>query len=194
MWSLLCLRAAERLSRTGQLGRAIRPKVAALIPETPGSALVFVNLHPTDLDDPELLSWTGSLAPFASRVVLEITERTALDHVAGFRERVATLHELGFRIAIDDLGAGYAGLSSFASIEPDVVKADMSLVRGIETSEIKKKLVGTIASLCLDLHIQLVVEGVETPSERDQIQLLRGDALQGYLFARPERGFPAPHY
>lgn len=186
--------AAERLSRTGQLGRAIRAKVAALIPETPSPALVFVNLHPTDLEDPELLSSEGSLAPFASRVVLEITERTALDQVAGFRERVATLRALGFRIAIDDLGAGYAGLSSFASIEPDVVKADMSLVRGIETSAIKKKLVGAIASLCRDLHIQLVVEGVETASERDQIELLGGDALQGYLFARPERGFPMPHY
>jgi EAL domain-containing protein (putative c-di-GMP-specific phosphodiesterase class I)/CheY-like chemotaxis protein len=186
--------AAERLNRTGQLGRAIRAKVAAMIPETPGPALIFVNLHPLDLEDPELLSRNGSLVPFASRVVLEITERAALDQVAGFRERVATLRGLGFRIAIDDLGAGYAGLSSFASIEPDVVKADMSLVRGIETSAIKRKLVGTIASLCQDLHIQLVVEGIETASERDQIQLLGGDALQGYLFARPERGFPAPHY
>ena len=186
--------AAERLNRTGQLGRAIRAKVAAMIPDTPGPALIFVNLHPKDLEDPELLSSKGSLAPFASRVVLEITERAALDQVAGLRENVATLRALGFRIAIDDLGAGYAGLSSFASIEPDVVKADMSLVRGIETSAIKRKLVGTIASLCQDLHIQLVVEGIETASERDQIQLLGGDALQGYLFARPERGFPLPHY
>jgi len=186
--------AAERLNRTRQLGRAIRSQVDALIPDTPGPALVFVNLHPTDLSDPELLSRDGALAPFASRVVLEITESTALDQVEGFRERLATLRRLGFRIAIDDLGAGYAGLSSFASIEPDVVKADMSLVRGIETSEIKRKLVGTIASLCRDLHIQLVVEGIETASERDHVQLLGGDAFQGFLFARPQRGFPSPQY
>jgi EAL domain-containing protein (putative c-di-GMP-specific phosphodiesterase class I)/CheY-like chemotaxis protein len=185
---------AEQLGRTGQIGRAIRGKIASLIPQAPEPALVFVNLHPADLEDPELLSDEGALAPFAHRVVLEITERAALDQISGLRERVAALRGLGYRIAVDDLGAGYAGLSSFAAIEPDIVKADMSLVRGIERSAVKQKLVGAIAALCNDLGIQLVTEGIETIAERDCVCSLGGDVLQGYLFARPDRGFPPPRY
>jgi EAL domain-containing protein (putative c-di-GMP-specific phosphodiesterase class I)/CheY-like chemotaxis protein len=186
--------AAERLGRTRQIGRAIRSKVATLIPQAPEAALLFVNLHPTDLEDAELLSDEGALAPFARRIVLEITERAALDHISGLRDRVMALRALGYRIAVDDLGAGYAGLSSFAAIEPDVVKADMSLVRGIEQSAVKQKLVAAIATLCHDLGIQLVAEGIETPAERECVCSLGGDALQGYLFARPARGFPVPRY
>jgi EAL domain-containing protein (putative c-di-GMP-specific phosphodiesterase class I)/CheY-like chemotaxis protein len=113
---------AEQLGRTGHIGRAIRGKIASLIPQAPEPALIFVNLHPKDLEDPELLSERGALAPFARRVVLEITERAALDKISGLHERVAALRGLGYRIAVDDLGAGYAGLSIFAAIEPDVVK------------------------------------------------------------------------
>jgi EAL domain-containing protein (putative c-di-GMP-specific phosphodiesterase class I) len=185
---------AERLRRTGPIGRAIRRQIANLIPQAPEPALVFVNLHPTDLEDPELLSERGALSPFARRVVLEITERAALEQISGLHERVTALRQLGYRIAIDDLGAGYAGLSSFAAIEPDVVKADMSLVRGIERSAVKQKLVAAIATLCTDLGIQLVAEGIETIAERDCVCSLGGDALQGYLFARPDRGFPSPRY
>ena len=186
--------AAERLGQTRDLGRAIRASVAALIPEAPEASPVFVNLHPTDLEDPELLSKDSPLARFAPRVVLEITERAALEQVNGLRERVSALRQLGYQIAIDDLGAGYAGLSSLAAIEPDVVKADMSLVRGIEESAVKKKLLGAIVTLCGDLRIQLVVEGIETATERDHVNHLGADAMQGYLFARPERGFPSPRY
>jgi EAL domain-containing protein (putative c-di-GMP-specific phosphodiesterase class I)/CheY-like chemotaxis protein len=185
---------AERLGRTDDIGRAIRAKIASLIPQAPDGALVFVNLHPTDLEDADLLSDEGALAPFAHRIVLEITERAALDQISGLREHVTALRDLGYRIAIDDLGAGYAGLSSLAAIEPDVVKADMSLVRGIEHSPVKQKLVGAIVSLCNDLGIQLVAEGIETPAERDCVCSLGGDALQGYLFARPAKGFPPPRY
>jgi EAL domain-containing protein (putative c-di-GMP-specific phosphodiesterase class I) len=186
--------AAERLGRTAEIGRSIRRKVADLLREASGSHVTFVNLHPNDLEDPELLSDTGPLVPFAERVVLEITERAALERVGRLQERVATLRQLGFRVAIDDLGAGYAGLSSLAAIEPDVVKADISLVRGIEDSPIKQKLLRAITQLCEDLGIQLVVEGIETPGERDCVCGLGADVLQGYLFARPGRGFPVPQY
>jgi len=181
---------AERLGRTSELGRAIRRLVAALLPRAPESVQVFVNLHPSDLGDEELFAKDGFLTPFAHRVVLEITERAALDEIRGLPTRIARLRELGFRIAVDDLGAGYAGLSSFAALEPDVVKADMSLVRGIDSSPIKQKLLGAIASLANDLHINLVAEGIETEAERDCVVSLGAHALQGYLFARPARGFP----
>jgi len=188
------LDAAEKLDVTRELGRTIRRHIADLIPSAPASALAFVNLHPSDLDDPELIDPAGPLTPFAERIVLEVTERAALDEIPGLAARIARLRDLGFRIAVDDLGAGYAGLSTFASLEPDVVKADMSLIRDIHTSPVKQKVVGSIVALCRDLQIQFVAEGIETAAERDCVATLGGDNLQGYLFARPHRGFPAPAY
>ena len=89
------------------------------------------------IDDHELFSPAAPLSRIASRVVLEITERASLDELGDVAPRLAQLRGLGFRIAIDDLGAGYAGLTSFAQLEPEVVKVDMSLVRGIDSSDRK---------------------------------------------------------
>jgi EAL domain-containing protein (putative c-di-GMP-specific phosphodiesterase class I)/ActR/RegA family two-component response regulator len=186
--------AAERLDRTAELGRAIRAKIATLVPSAPEGATLFVNLHPSDLEDVELIGGRDPLTAHAGRIVLEVTERAALDGVKGLTSSVGRLRALGFRIAIDDLGSGYAGLSSVAILEPEVVKADMSLVRGIETSPVKQKLFASMAVLCDELGIQLIAEGIETPVERDRVVSLGGEALQGYLFARPDRGFPAPRF
>jgi EAL domain-containing protein (putative c-di-GMP-specific phosphodiesterase class I)/CheY-like chemotaxis protein len=182
--------AAERLGRTSDLGRRIRCLAAELIPQAPESALIFVNLHPLDLGDDELYSKDSFLAKYAKRIVLEITERATLDGIRGLRERVELLRQLGYRIAIDDLGAGYAGLSSFAALEPEVVKADMSLVRGIEKSVTKQKVMSSMVSLANELKVQLVAEGVETAAEFDCVAFLGAHAAQGYFFARPARGFP----
>lgn len=186
--------AAERLNRTHELGRRIRRQIADQLSQLPSSVNVFVNLHPADLLDEELSSPQGALAPHAHRIVLEVTERAALEQFRGIVPAILRLRELDYRIAIDDLGAGYAGLSSFALLEPEVVKVDMSLVRDIHRSETKQKLFRSVASLCKDLDTQLVAEGVEVPAERDCLDELGADFLQGYLFARPNRGFPAPVY
>src|SRR4051812_36394798 len=184
--------AAERLGKAAELGRIIRRHVATLLAGARPPGHIFVNLHPADLEDPELYAEDGALTPFASQVVLEITERAALDRIHELSNRVTRLRKFGYRIAIDDLGAGYAGLTSFAQLEPEVVKVDMSLVRGIDSSPVKQKLVRSIISLCTELGIQLVAEGIETPAERDTLIGLGGDLCQGYLFAKPGRGFPTP--
>jgi EAL domain-containing protein (putative c-di-GMP-specific phosphodiesterase class I) len=184
--------AAERLGRAAELGRIIRQHVARQLETLPAGAHLFVNLHPADLEDDELYSEEGALTPFARQVVLEITERAALDQIHELQARVMRLRALGYRIAIDDLGAGYAGLTSFAQLEPEVVKVDMSLVRGIDSSAVKQKLVRSIIALCTELGIQLVAEGIETVAERDMLITLGGDLCQGYLFARPGRGYPQP--
>jgi len=114
--------------------------------------------------------------------------------IHGLPAKIRQLRDLGFRIALDDLGAGYAGLSSFAMLEPEVVKVDMSLVRGIHQSPTKQKLFRSFASLCQELNTELIAEGVESAEERDCLNALGGDLYQGYLFARPGRGFPSPRY
>jgi EAL domain-containing protein (putative c-di-GMP-specific phosphodiesterase class I) len=184
--------AAQRLGRTHELGRSVRRCIADRLVELPPSVAVFVNLHPSDLIDDELCSPDGALTPFAHDVVLEVTERAALEQLPGLSAAVVRLRALGFRIALDDLGAGYAGLSSFALLEPEIVKVDMSLVRGIHQSPTKQKLFRSFAGLCKELRTDIIAEGVEVVEERECLNELGGDLYQGYLFARPGRGFPLP--
>lgn len=187
--------AAERLGRLQDLGRSVRNAAGLAFAEAgPADTLLFVNLHTRDLEDEELYDPGSALARIAPRVVLEITERASLDEVRSARACVARLRALGFRIAIDDLGAGYAGLTSFAVLEPEVVKIDMSLVRDVDTSPMKRKIVRSMVSLCEELKILVVAEGVETPAERDTLVELGCDLFQGYLFARPAPPFVAATY
>jgi EAL domain-containing protein (putative c-di-GMP-specific phosphodiesterase class I) len=186
------LAAADRLGRLTELGRTIRARTAAMLGEGRAEGLSFVNLHPLDLEDDELYSADAPLSAFASRVVLEITERAALDRISDPMARMTRLRSLGFRIAVDDLGAGYAGLNSFAQLEPEVVKVDMSLVRGIDRSVTKQRLLRSIVDLCRDLGIDMVAEGIETVEERDMVVHLGTDLCQGYLFARPAFPHPVP--
>lgn len=178
--------AAERLGRLQELGRTIRDRVALTADELPTGSLLFVNVHALELDDETLFSALAPLSRHAKSVVLEITERAPIEKIRDVGSRVAQLRALGYRIAVDDLGAGYAGLASFAHLEPEVVKVDMSLIRGVDRSPMKQKLLGSIVSLCHELGIQMIAEGIETEAERETLIRLGGDLCQGYLFARPQ--------
>ena len=185
------LSAAERLDRLPDLGRTIRERAAAAVAAMPGDdAVLFINLHPADFQDPTLYSEAAPLARHARRVVLEITERAALDDISNLRDKVSRLRALGYRIAVDDLGAGYAGLTTFANLEPEVVKIDMGLVRDVETTRTKRTLIAKLTDACRDLGMKVVAEGVETAGERDALIELGCDLLQGYFFARPAADFP----
>jgi len=184
--------AAERLRKLPELGRRIRDAVAAQIANAPGE--IFVNVHATDLMDDHLYDPAAALSQHARRVVLEVTERAGLDDVKDARARVEKLKKMGYRIAVDDLGAGYAGLTSFAQLEPHIVKLDMSLVRGLHEEPTKRKLVTSIVHLCRDLGIAAVAEGVETAQERDALEKIGCTLLQGYLFGKPEKPFSTPKF
>jgi EAL domain-containing protein (putative c-di-GMP-specific phosphodiesterase class I) len=183
--------AAERLGRVQDLGRTVRDRVAQTLDRYPIPGLLFINLHAMELDDDSLLDAAAPLSRHAAKVVLEVTERAPLEQITDAVARVAALRALGYRIAVDDLGAGYAGLTSFAHLEPEVVKVDMSLIRGIDRSPMKQKLLRSIVALCRDLGIEIIAEGIETAAERDALIRLGGDLCQGYLFARPERPWAA---
>jgi EAL domain-containing protein (putative c-di-GMP-specific phosphodiesterase class I)/ActR/RegA family two-component response regulator len=186
------LEAAERADRLAGLGREVRVRVAEVIRSTNAPWCYFVNLHPQDLLDPDLYDPEAPLSLAAERVVLEITERASLDALPNLRARISELRSMGYRIALDDLGAGYAGLSSFVSLEPEFVKLDMSLIRDIHQSRAKRKIVGTMVGLCHEMGKSIIAEGVEVAAERDILIELGCDLLQGYLFAKPGRPFPTP--
>jgi EAL domain-containing protein (putative c-di-GMP-specific phosphodiesterase class I) len=183
------LEYAERTGRLPELGRTIRDLCADAAAKLPRDLSLFVNLHTHDLTDPSLYSPSSALASYASRVVLEITERGALDEVSDVGERIRRLRALGYRVAIDDLGAGYAGLTSIAVLEPDYVKLDMSLTRDLAASPVKKRLVSSMVDACRDCGMSLVAEGVETSAELFVLREIGCDLLQGYHFARPSPEF-----
>jgi len=185
------LDAAERVGRVHLLGQRIRALACGNMAVADPASVFFVNLHAHDLLDPALRSPGAPLSLVAQRVVLEITERVSLDEVKDVRGTIAALRELGFRIAIDDLGAGYAGLTSFATLEPEFVKLDMSLIRDVDKSSVKEKLVRSMTTLCKDLGMLVVAEGIETVAERDALVHAGVDLLQGYLLAKPGKAFPA---
>ncbi|MEM1029452.1 MAG: EAL domain-containing response regulator [Myxococcota bacterium] len=185
------LDAAEKLDGLVELGRRVRTLAAKPISDAPDSGSLFVNLHPRDLEDEELISPNSELARIADRVVLEVTERASVGNINDLRRRVARLRETGYRIAVDDLGAGYAGLTSFALLEPQIVKVDMTLVRDIDRQPVKQRLVRSITSLCGEMGIEVVGEGVETAAERDVLLELGCDLFQGYYLAKPQEAFPA---
>jgi EAL domain-containing protein (putative c-di-GMP-specific phosphodiesterase class I) len=188
------LDAAERLGRMRELGRRIRQRVADQVSGAPDDAHLFVNVHASDLEDEVLYAADAALGPIAERVVLEVTERASLDRVRAVEQRVTRLREMQFRIAVDDLGAGYAGLTSFTLLDPTIVKLDMALVRDVDTDARKQSIVRAMARLCGELGIVTVAEGVETKRERDMLVQLGCDLLQGFLFGEPDREFATPRW
>jgi len=187
------LDAAERLERTSRLGAAIRAQVAKVFAAAPPDrGVVFVNLHINDLLDKSLTSPFAPLSKIASRVVLEITERSSLDGVGDIRYRVAELRERGFRVAIDDLGGGHARMGALGPLDTDFVKLDMSLVRDVDSHPMKQRLVRSITQLCREHRVMVIGEGVETEAESRCLTDLGCDLLQGYLIARPGPPFVDP--
>jgi EAL domain-containing protein (putative c-di-GMP-specific phosphodiesterase class I)/CheY-like chemotaxis protein len=178
--------AAERLDRIHDLGRVVRKAVAVAAPTIPSESFIFVNVHGLELTDEALFDASNPLVELAPRVVLEITERVGIDALGG-PTRVEMLRKLGFRIAVDDLGAGYAALGALATLEPDVVKLDMSLVRDLHRHPTKRRVVGAITTLCRELGSKVVAEGVETIEEYNALVDGGVELIQGYLLARPAR-------
>lgn len=189
----LLLDAAERLGRHDDLGRRIRESVASSLPDLPTGVDCFVNLHVTDLLDDALYGDDAALAPFANRVVLEVTERGSIDQIGNPKQLVARLRQAGYRIAVDDLGSGYAGLTSFTNLEPEIIKLDMGLVRGLHADPLKRRLVDSMVDLCRSLNVRVVAEGIENIDELGAVMAAGCDYGQGFVLGRPSHGFaPVP--
>ncbi|HEY7697805.1 MAG TPA: EAL domain-containing protein, partial [Vicinamibacteria bacterium] len=156
------LEAAAQVGGFSDLGREVRRAVATDIEKLPQDSLVFVNLHAEELFDEALYSDANPLRKHAGRIVLELTEQ---GRVEGIERRIAALRERNFLIAVDDLGAGYAALSLVIGLEPDVVKIDRDLVRGVDSDPSKRALITSLAAVCGRLETALVCEGVETEAE-----------------------------
>ena len=119
------------------------------------------------------------------RLIFEFTENEEMgdpSHVAGIIE---TYKAMGFGTALDDFGAGYAGLSLLARFQPDMLKLDMELIRGLENSVARRTIVASVVGMCQSLGLTVIAEGVETAAELDALTAMGIRYIQGYLFARP---------
>ena len=120
-----------------------------------------------------------------AKIIFEVTEGEKVQdrpHLVNiFRE----YRRFGFQTAIDDFGAGYAGLNLLAEYQPDIIKIDMDLVRDIDRSHPRQVIVRGIAAMCRELGIRVLAEGIETRAERDFLAAAGIDLMQGYWFCKP---------
>ncbi len=182
----LLLSAAERQDRVVDIGCLVLRIARDWLDRMPLNQLLFVNLHPQQLAHPDLLR--RELAVFegqAHRVTMEITERSALQEISRWEESVDVISGMGFALAVDDLGAGYSSLSILADLQPQYIKLDMSLVRGIDHEPRKRRLVQLMLQFAEATDAQVIAEGVETPEEASALTECGITLMQGYHYARP---------
>lgn len=121
-----------------------------------------------------------------TRLMFEFTENEHMRDAGHVSNIVSEYRKMGFTTALDDFGAGFAGLSLLARFQTDLIKLDMELLRGIDTSPVKQSIVRGIVGIARELHITLLAEGVETEAELVVLRLLGINLFQGYYFARPQ--------
>jgi EAL domain-containing protein (putative c-di-GMP-specific phosphodiesterase class I) len=168
-----------------ELGRLCRSKaIEAMKHRLTRGEFLFLNVDPHDFADPEFSQLDREVAD-PQRVVIEITERTAIKDYPKFRERLKALRERGYRFAVDDAGSGYAGLGSIANLEPDFIKLDISLINCIDTNFIKQNLVETMVRFANDQGAKVIAEGVERAEEYDTVKGLGVHLVQGFFLHRP---------
>jgi diguanylate cyclase (GGDEF)-like protein len=182
----LLFSTAERAGRVRDLGRVIRRCAMRDIELLPEGSLLFMNLHPNELHDPDLVSVEPHMAPWTKRVVLEVTDVASIADTQRLKVTLARLAAAGFRIALDDLGSGYSGLNSLAILEPDFVKLDMQLVRRINTDARVRRLAKHVIEFANGEGMQAVAKGIETEPERTTLVELGCPLLQGFLFGGGE--------
>ena len=120
-----------------------------------------------------------------SRIVLELTEHTRIDDYPALLEALDELRQHGVRIAVDDAGAGYAGLQQILGLRPDIIKLDVDLTRGIDTDPVRRALAACLVRFGEDTNSVIVAEGIETAAELETLRQLGVPWGQGYLLARP---------
>lgn len=130
-----------------------------------------------------------SLQP--SQLVLEITERTAIDDFEAFGRELDRIRRRGFLVAIDDVGTGYSSLQTISEVQPDFMKVDISLVKNIQMSLIKQELVASLLQVGARIGAQVIAEGIETEQECAALRACGVRYGQGFYFAPPAPPFPS---
>lgn len=154
---------------------------------------LFINICPETLMHPaHSVGITDGLAEEwgmpKDSIVLELTEESAISNYNLFKQTVTYYRDRGYKIAIDDFGAGYGGLKMLSVIEPDFIKIDRHFISDINKAMVKRNLVDSIATACHRMGIQVIAEGVELEEEAEVILEMGITLFQGYFFGKPSPG------
>ncbi|MES2826473.1 MAG: EAL domain-containing protein [Pseudomonadota bacterium] len=170
--------------------QAIRVKALDLAKKLNLEGMLSINFLPNAVYRPETciratLEAAAELDFPTNRIMFEVTEgEKVIDH-EHLKKIFVEYKKQNFTTAIDDFGAGYAGLNLLADWQPDVIKLDMSLTRNIHIDRVRRSLVFGIITVCRELSIKIVAEGIELREERDTLYSQGVHLFQGYYFARP---------
>jgi EAL domain-containing protein (putative c-di-GMP-specific phosphodiesterase class I) len=149
----------------------------------PADMSININLSPATIITTDLKPLTASIDP--ARLVIEITEHAPIDDYGQVETALRAVRQAGVRIAIDDAGAGYSSLLHVLRLQPDIIKFDLSLTRGIDKDESRIAMVGALVEYSRRTGTTVVAEGVETPEEEQTLRDLGVDKAQGYFYGRP---------
>lgn len=188
---------ANSAKLTYQLDRAARLAAIRTIIEQTITSNVFINFNPTSVYDPHTcLRHTFAAIEHAhinpQQIVFEVTESEYISDLPHLLNIITHYRSEGFRVALDDLGAGYGSLGLLAELKPDIVKLDRRLISNIDKDEFQQGILQSLLSMAQRLGIETVAEGIERPEERDWLIEQGATYLQGYLFGRPQERPMAP--
>lgn len=170
--------------------QACRVKAVKTAAELQLEGLLSINFMPNAVYQPELCIRTTLEAAKryhfpASNIIFEFTEQEIINDTKHLLNIVSEYQKLGFKTALDDFGAGYAGLNLLARFQPDIIKIDMELIRDIDSSKARQAIVKAITRMCEELAVTVLAECVETRAERDVLLSYGINLFQGYLFCKP---------
>ena len=155
-----------------------------------GDARLSINFLPNAVYSPQAciqltLATAAALDFPTDRLIFEFTENEEMVDPAHVANIVASYQKMGFGVALDDFGAGHAGLNLLARFQPDIIKLDMELIRGLDASLPRRIIVEGVVKMCDALGVAVIAEGIETQAELEALREIGVRYIQGYLLARP---------
>jgi diguanylate cyclase (GGDEF)-like protein len=182
---------AEKLGQLFTIETLCRRQAISAFPTiAQNKEMLFININPQVLIDPKFASghtrkMLNEKALVPMNVVLEITERSAIEDFSTFRAALNHYRNQGYLIALDDVGAGYSSLQSVAELHPDFLKVDRSLIQGVHADPIKWALLEAFVTFSKRIGCRIISNGVETAEEMRTVVQLGVDYVQGYFVAEP---------
>jgi EAL domain-containing protein (putative c-di-GMP-specific phosphodiesterase class I) len=182
---------ADSAKMTYQLDRAARLAAIRTVVDQNITSNIFINFNPTSVYDPRTCLRTTFAAIENAhinpqQIVFEVTESEYISDVPHLLNIITQYRHEGFRVALDDLGAGYGSLGLLAELKPDIVKFDRQLISNIDQNDFQQEVLQSLLRMAQRLGIETVAEGIERPEERDWLIEHGANYLQGYLFGRPQ--------
>jgi EAL domain-containing protein (putative c-di-GMP-specific phosphodiesterase class I) len=179
-----------------ELDRKCRRRALTSARSLPEGKRLFINVLPSALYDPEfqgesLVEHLKGLGLRSDRIVLEITESSAIENYGVFAEALGEFTRLGFQIAVDDVGAGYSGLEKIAHLNPNYLKLDRELIKDIDSSYIRREMTRALKAFADKIGSTIIAEGIEREAELKALLELGIEYGQGFLLARPAPGLPS---